>query len=105
MVPAVLDPHGNVALSVSISNVDGVWKRAPSPEQAAIIEAAKSARLEIESGKLSAVPIDAACSWCSMFLAYTYYINAETLGACALMDDKLIIATLLSAAGYPPPLS
>ncbi len=105
LVPAVLDPAGNVTMAVPLACMDGKWSRQPSPEQAAIIEAAQAARAEIVSDRLSQVPVDAACSWVCILLAAVYHLNPETIGALALLDDHLIPRVLLAAAGFPPPVA
>ncbi len=103
LVPAILDPAGNVTMAVPLSSVSGKWAREPTDEQAGMIQAAQAARAEIVTNRLGQVPVEAACAWVCALLAGTYYLSPCTIGALALLDDYLIPRVLLAAAGFPPP--
>ncbi len=103
LVPAVLDPEGGVAMATPLACVGGKWGRQPTVEQAAIIDAAQAARVEILANRLHLVPVDAACSWVCILLAAVYHLNPDAIGALGLLDDLMIPRVLLAAAGFPPP--
>lgn len=100
MTPAVLSPQGTPILPVPLTCIGGQWQRTPTPEQAAMIQAAQAARSEIEAGRIASIPLAAAASWACTLLSAAYHLPPAAIGALGLLDDRLIIRALMSSAGF-----
>jgi hypothetical protein len=102
--PAVLDPEGGCALSISWGMDErGVRVRKPNEEQERLLSAARAARAEVLAGTLDQTPIDVLASWVHVFIESTTHLNGMVVDALELLDDTLAVFYILAATGFPKP--
>lgn len=107
--PAVLAPgvdplEGTPVLRLAWGLVDKVPARIPTPEQARLISAARSARLEILGKRISQVPITVAAEWATVLTEAAYHLVREQIFGWQLLDDQLVAGQLLASAGFMRPM-
>ena len=104
IVPAILRPDGRLNLRCPlVADPVGAWVRRPTPEQAALIQVAQSARDEILNGVYANLPIEIAAEWACRLLSATYHLTPAEIGALGLLDDCLLSRIPAAAAGHPLP--
>lgn len=101
LVPAVLTPDGDVALTLPWGLQEGIRARKPTEEQRRLIAAAQAARVEILAGRIGETPIDIAAEWVHALLASAYHLPGTAFDALELIDDRLALRVMLAAAGFP----
>lgn len=112
LVPAVLDPEGQVALPLRLGIagrdlVDGQavprWEHMPTTAQRRLITIATTIRTEVAAGRIAELPAAAAADMTAQLLSATYHLSPAVIGALALIDDRLLVTALLLASGHPEP--
>ena len=113
-VPAVMDPAGVCQLPLKVivdgfDLVDGAQLprcvRKPTPAQARLIQAAEGARVAIASNSLAALPMAVALTWVADLLAGGQWGSSTAFLLSGVIDDRLILRTLMAGAGLPLPES
>jgi hypothetical protein len=109
--PAILSPRDVIALPMPLRlDADQHWSRVPSPAQARLIAAARSARAEwltpVEGAspaevmpRMVTVPIQVCAVWAATLLGAIYPLNPPALSALGLLSDVLVRNVLLASSG------
>lgn len=109
--PAVLTATGACALSLALGKgPDGQWTRLPTPEQAALIAAARFIRTEVETmvvtpdqeeiSRFSTLPIGPAADTVATLYQAIYVFSPAVLAVLGVLDDVLMRQSMLSSAGF-----
>ncbi len=107
--PAILAPgveprEGAAVLPLPWGNDEhGVPARIPTPAQARLIAAARSARAEILDGRLGQIPVPIAASLALPLLEAIYHLTGQQILGWQLADDALIASLLMASAGFLRP--
>ncbi len=112
-VPAVFNPHGGTLLRLPMAkDLDGIWRREPTPLQRCLLSVAQAARDEVltttnERGeslsRFSRLPFAVGAEWTCSLLEAVYHLHESVIGVLGLLDDRLVRESLLAAAGFPVP--
>lgn len=103
--PCILDRDGRVSFPQPLSRIDGLWQRAPTPDQQRLIKLANECRAQIVSGLFLKIDPGIAAEWAAEALSSIYHLSVEVIGVLALLDDQLIVNVCMAVAGYHPALS
>lgn len=101
-VPVILGPKGDRGFQVKYGPD---FLPLLTEEQEIILTLAKEARVFLPRiTEDTSCPTDEdmriACTWAAKFLSYTNNINIECFGKLGLMDDALVIGTLMAVSCY-----
>jgi len=99
-VPMILNSEGRRAFQASY-NEEGM--PVISPDRQRLLDFALEARAVLfnlyKDRALSQLPMGAACKWASAFLESTNHIHARTLGRLGILNDKLVLETIMAVTG------
>jgi hypothetical protein len=100
----VFDGDGNCQLTLKWGRDPQTKQLVRMPEewQVALLTGAKSARAEIEAGRLDQVPVDAAMSWLLPLMCEIYHLHPEVIIQERLCDDRMAVGLLKVSAGHAP---
>jgi hypothetical protein len=95
-IPVILNVKGKRDFKVAY---DASWKPALTVQQAHLVNWADEALNFLQEFKVTGEVEDPApgCAWAAKFIAEVNHITAEVIGKLHLMDDILMIGTLLGA--------
>lgn len=74
---------------------------AKTPEQSRAEKVATAASGAIKSGALASMDMAVACQWAAELQATTKHVTTEVIAALGLMDDALVLSTLIAATSLP----
>jgi hypothetical protein len=99
--PVILDAQGQRAFKV---RYDSAWKPALTPAQEDLLVRAQETRLWLDGYARTGEAPDSGfgAATAAHFLSEANHITTEVIGALQLMDDVLMLATLLAAVSRDP---
>jgi hypothetical protein len=95
-IPVILNGKGKRAFKVAY---DHEWKPALTSQQAKLMNWADEAAQFLQDRDIAGEVIDPApgCAWAAEFISEVNFITPEVIGKLHLMDDILMLSTLMGA--------